>query len=98
MKAIDNDAYKYLGILESDRMKENRMKFQFLKDDKGRVLLILKSKLNGKNKVKAINTLAVAVLRSGANILKWNVEEIKDLDRKITTHQGLHPKNDIDAL
>ena len=64
--------------------------------------LILKSKLNGKNKIKAINTWAVAVLRYGAGILKWNVEEIKELDRKtrklLTMHKGLHPKSDIDRL
>ena len=32
---------------------------------------MLKSKLNGKNKIQAINTWAVAVMRYGAGIIKW---------------------------
>ena len=56
MKAIDDEGYKYLGILESDKIKENEMKLQFVKEYKHRVRLILMSKLNGKNKIKAINT------------------------------------------
>ena len=39
---------------------------------------MLKSKLNGKNKIKAINTWAVAVLRYGAGIIKWTESELKD--------------------
>ena len=102
MKAIDDDGYKYLGILESDKIKENEMKLQFVKEYKRKIRLILKSKLNGKNKIKAINTWAVAVLRYGAGILTWNVEELKELDRKtrklLTMHKGLHPKSDVDRL
>ena len=82
MKAIDDEGYKYLGILESDKIKENDMKLQFVKEYKRRVRLILKSKLNGRNKITAINTWAVAVLKYGADILNWNVEELKELDRK----------------
>ena len=33
--------------------------------------MVLKSKLNGKNKIQAINTWAVAVMRYGAGIMKW---------------------------
>ena len=76
------------------------MKLQFAKEYKRRVRLILKSKLNGKNKIKVINTRAVAVLRYGTGILKRNVEEIEALDRKarklLTMHKGLHPKSDVD--
>jgi len=39
------------------------MKTQFTKEYKRRLRLILKSKLNGRNKIKAINTWAAAVLR-----------------------------------
>ena len=102
MKIIDDDGYKYLGTLESDKIKENEMKLQFVKEYKRRVRLILKSKLNGKNKIKAIKTWAVAVLRYGAGILTWNVEELKELDKKtrklLTMHKGLHPKSDVDRL
>lgn len=63
---------------------------------------MLKSKLNGKNRIKAMNTWAVAILRYGVGILKWTVEEIKELDTKtrklLTMHKGLHPKSDVDRL
>ena len=70
LKAIDEEGYKYLGIMEVDKIKENEMKLQFAKEYKRRVRLILKSKLNGKNKMKAINAWVVAVLRYVACILK----------------------------
>ena len=41
----------------------------------------MKSKLNGKNKVIAINIWAVSVLRYGAGIIRWTKEELNTLDR-----------------
>ena len=59
-------------------------------------------KLNGRNKIKAINTWAVSVLWYGASIFKRTVKEIKELDRKtrnlLTMHKGLHPKSGADRL
>ena len=64
--------------------------------------MILKSKLNGRNKVKAINTWAVAIFRYGTGIIQWKTSELKNLDRKsrktITMYRGLHPKSDVDRL
>ena len=42
----------------------------------------MKSGLNGKNKIQAINTWAVALLRYGAGIINWKVAELKKIDRK----------------
>jgi len=42
----------------------------------------LKSNLNGKNKINAINTWAVSVLRYGAGIIRWTKEELRSLDRR----------------
>ena len=64
--------------------------------------MILKSELNGRNKVTSINTWAVAIFRYGAGIIQWKASELKDLDRKsrktMTMYGGLHPKSDIDSL
>ena len=54
MKTIDEEGYKYLGIIEYDKKKEKEMKTQFVKEYKRRIRLILISKLNGKNKIKAM--------------------------------------------
>ena len=69
MKEVDENGYTYLGILELDEIKEHEMKIKVTAEYKRRLRLILKSKLNGKNKIHAINTWAVALLRYGAGII-----------------------------
>ena len=97
MKTIDKEGYKYLGILEYDKVKEKEMKTEFVREYKRRLKLILKSKLNRKNIIKAINSWA-----GGAGVLEWILYELKELDRKtrklLTMHKGLHPKSDVDKL
>ena len=64
--------------------------------------MILKSKLNGRNKITALNTWAVSILRYGAGILKWNKNELQETDRKTrklkTINNELHPQSDIARL
>ena len=64
--------------------------------------MILKSKLNGRNKVTTINTWAVAIFRYGTGIIQWKASELEDLHRKsrkrMTMYGGLHPKSDVDRL
>ena len=78
------------------------MKKRFAKEYKRRLKLVLKSKLNGKNKINAINTWAVSLLRYGAGIIRWTKEELKTLDRmtrKVLTMNGaFNPKSDVDRL
>jgi hypothetical protein len=47
-----------------------------------RLRTILKSELNGRNKITAIGALVVRVLRYSFSIIKWIIEEIKQIDRK----------------
>ena len=47
------------------------MKIKATAEYERRLRLILKSKLNGKNKIQAINTWAVALLKYGAGIINW---------------------------
>ena len=64
--------------------------------------MVLKSKLNGRNKITAINAWAVVVFRYGAGILQWKEIELKDVDKKsrkkMTMYGALHPKSDVDRL
>ena len=105
MKEVDENGYTYLGILELDEIKEHEMKNKVTAEYKRRLRLILKSKLNGTNKIQATNTWAVALLRYGAGIINWKVGELKRMDRTmtftvwtLTVYGGLHPKSDIDRL
>ena len=101
MKDIDETGYTYLGILETDKIKEKEMKGKFSKRVSVRVL-ILRSKLNGRNKIMAVNTWAVSVMTYVAGILKWNTNELKSLDRRtrkfMTMHETLYPKKDVDRV
>ena len=78
------------------------MKEKITKEYKRRQRLILKSKLNGRNKVTVINTWAVAIFRYGAGIIQWKASDLKDLYRKsrktMTIYGGLHPKSDVYRL
>ena len=73
MKEIEDRGYWYLGIPETDHLKEKEMKDLFSKEYKHRLKLVLKSKFSGKNKIMAANTWAVAILRysAGVVVLVW---------------------------
>jgi len=64
--------------------------------------MILKSKLNARNKITAIGALAVPVLRYSFGIINWRTEDINKIDRKtrkiLTMYKMHHPKADINRL
>ena len=81
-KEVDDKGYKSLGNLELDKLKEKEMKDIFQTEYLRRFKLVMKSHLNGKNKIKAANTWAVSLMRYGAGTIKWNKEELREIDRK----------------
>ena len=97
-----NSEYRYLGVLECDSVKNDKVKELVKTEYKHRLVKMLKSKLNSGNLIKAINTYAVAVVRYTAGIIKWSNEELENTDRKtrklLTMYGGFHPKSDIDRL
>ena len=50
----------------------------------------------------ALNTWAASILRFGTGILKWNKNELQEIDRKtrrfMTMNKELHPRNDVARL
>ena len=82
IREIEEDGYEYLEILEYDRVKEQEMKDKSRNKYFRRAKLIVKSKLNGKNKIMALNTWAVSIFRYGAGILRWNKNELQVMHRK----------------
>ena len=101
-KEVDENGYTYLDIVELEEIKEHEMKIKVTAEYKRRLRLILKSRLNGKNKMQAINTWADPLLRYEAGIINWKVDELKQMDRTtrktLTMYEALHPKSDIDRL
>ena len=56
IKEVLKNGYKYLGILEYNKIKESKMKENLLREYLRRTKLIIKSSLNGRNKIIAMNT------------------------------------------
>ena len=51
------ETYKYLEIEEGEGVQHHKMKFNIRKEYQRRIKLVLKSKLNARNKIAVINTL-----------------------------------------
>ena len=102
MKEVYENGYTYLGILELDKIKEHELKIKVTAEYKRSLRLILKFKLNGKNKIQAINTWAVALLIYGAGIINYKLDQLKKIDtttrKTLAMYGALHPKSDIDRL
>ena len=67
-----------------------------------RVRQVLKIQLNGKNKIQAINTYALPVIRYPAGIVSWTKEEMEAAHVKtrklLTMHRGFYPKSNANNL
>ena len=69
--------YKYLGTEECEGIKHQQTKERLKQEYSRRLKMILKSKLNSRNKITAIGALAVPVLRYIFGIINWRIEETK---------------------
>ena len=94
--------YKYLGVLQSDRILSKEMKVILKKEYFRRLRKILNSKLNAGNTIHAINSRAVSIIRYGAGIIDWTKLELDEMDRKtrkmLTIYRAMHPRSDVDRL
>ena len=97
IKELDpRKAYKYLGIEESFDIQHKDEKEKLKKEYLRRLRLVLDTELSAKNKIQAIGSLAVPLLRYSFVIVNWHQEELQKLDRKtrklLTIHGQHHPK------
>ena len=69
-----------------------------LKEYIRRLRKVLKTKLNGGNLVRGVNTWAVSLIRYSAAFVSWRKSELQAIDRKnrklFTIYGALHPKSD----
>ena len=93
----ENDGYKYLSIVECDKIKNSEMKEEIKKEYFRRVKLILKSKLNAGNVVMAVNNRAVSLVRYCAGIVDWTKAELQEMEQNfapaIRCGQTVHQEN-----
>ena len=98
----DEETYKYLGVLENDKIKSKEMRDILRRGSFRRIKKILRSKLNAGNLIQAINSWAVPLIRCEAGIIEWRIDQLKDIDRKtrklVKMHRSMHPHSDVDCL
>ena len=85
-----NDAYKYLGILEADTIKQVEMKDKIQKEYLRRTRKLHETKLSHKNLIKRINIWAVPLLRYSGLFLKWPKDEHKQMDQRTRKLMTMH--------
>ena len=102
IREIDENGYKYLGVLEAEDILEKEIKENLKSEYFRHVKLLAQSKLYGGNAIKGINSWAVSVIHYTAGIIDWTEKELKTIDirtRKIMTMAGMfHLKGDVDHL
>ena len=95
-------SYTYLGILEADKYLEAKMKLNDSTEYIRRLRKVLKSKLNGGNLVRGVNTRAVSLLRYSAAFLSWRKSDLQAINRKtrklLTIYGALHYEPDVNRL
>ena len=65
-----------------DDFKDESMKDRLSKEYVRRVKKVIRSKLNGGNMVRVINSWAVSLLRYSGGVVRWTKVELINLDRK----------------
>ncbi|KAL1446790.1 hypothetical protein WDU94_005582 [Cyamophila willieti] len=86
IEQMDTDElYKYLGIMQSKQIAQSEMKRKLQTEFRSRLYKLMKSKLNGKNVIKAINTYAIPAITYSFGIVKWTKTDLRNLQRSIRT-------------
>ena len=70
-----------MRIMELDGVNEQKIKYILRDEYVRRLKLVIRSKLNGRNKIKAVNTWAVALLRYIRGVIRWQKNELQNMDR-----------------
>ena len=98
----EKETCKFLGILETDTIKQEVMKEKIKKEYFGRTRKLFQKKQNSRNLIKGINTWAVDLERYSGPFFKWTREELKQMDQRtrklMTMYKALHPRDEADRL
>ena len=102
MKEVEEDGYKYLGVLEGVGLRNAKIKELVRTEYLRRVKLVAGSKLYAGNMVRAVNAWAVSVVRYTAGLLDWKEQELRALDVKttkiLTMNGAFHMRSSVDRL
>ena len=84
MKTIDSDenvTYKFLGVEQADGIKTKEVFERIKTEVENRLELLIKTELNDRNLMKAINSKVIPVAAYPMNVCRFSKEELLELDR-----------------
>ena len=91
----ENETYKYLGFQQNTQIKHTSIKQTLITQYLQRIRSILKTKLHGRNTIKAINTYATPVLTYSFGTIRWTNTDLEQIQRNtrtlLTKHHIHHP-------
>ena len=98
----EDSSYKYLGIEENAGIEHKLMRDKITTQYFKRLKAICKTELTPKNKIQAINQLAIPVITYGFGVIDWPQFQLNQIDvrtRKILTlHKVTYRINCLDRL
>ena len=86
MKTIDSDenvTYKFLGVEQADGIKTKEVFERIKTKVENRLELLIKTELNDRNLMKAINSKVIPVAAYPMNVRRFSKEELLELDQII---------------
>ena len=94
--------YKYLGFEEDNEIKKTKMKNDMKNEYFTRLKKILKTELNGKNLIDAMNAYAVPALSYGFAALDWSITELQEIDTNtrnlLKLNHAMHKQSNVERL
>ncbi|CAG4934599.1 unnamed protein product [Colias eurytheme] len=98
----EHNSYKYLGFKQLKQIAHKETILDLKKRFTHRLRLILKTHLNSKNTIKAINTFAIPILTYSFGIINWSKTDLQSLQRTVNTnltkYRKHHPKSCVQRL
>ena len=96
------ESYTYLGVPQNAVHEAAELKRTMMENYTIILKRIWNSELNGKNKCAATNSLAVPTISHTFGAIRWNREELQNLDRAtrkvMTKSRSLHPNASVQRL
>jgi len=92
-------SYKYLGFYQNRLIQHSSIKAELKEKFEQRLKLILKTKLNSKNLIRAVNSFVMPVVSYSLGIINWSDTDILAIERLVRTqftkHNCHHPKSSV---
>ena len=92
------ESYQYLGVTEENGIQHSSLRGKIRKECFRRVRSILKSELNARNRIGAINSLALPVIKYSFTKINWSHKVDTKIHKLLSVHGIDHPKSNVNTV